>query len=194
MSRVTADRFVEIKSKVTAECKRRAYSGSISSYGGTAYDYTVTPAKDKVILAEHKDKIITQLNAINSDDVNTATGQTVVMDDDLLAMEALYTDYSKRTKTDHTGTDCRSGCTGMCYGCQGTCYDACTSCTGSCSDTCTGTCSGGCSGSCSGGCSGCGGCGGCSGGCSGCEGTCSGGCVGCGVGCGWDCCAGGCPV
>ena len=199
---ITPKRINDLKARVKAECARRAYSGSVTSYSGTSYDYTNTPATDKSIDQEHRTKIATPLNAINSSVITQAnSGQSVISDADITAMEAFTTVLEKRAITDHAGSDCKSGCTGMCYGCQGTCYNACTGCTG-----CSGTCSGGCT-SCSG-CSGCGdacssGCGtacgkgcaatcnnSCSGGCSGgCSGSCKGcsGCSGCGSACSNDC-------
>ena len=37
---VDVDRLIKLKEKVKAECLRRKYTGSVSSYGGTSYDYT----------------------------------------------------------------------------------------------------------------------------------------------------------
>lgn len=207
MAKISADRFNELKARVKAECQRRAYSGSVSSYGGTTYDYSVVPATGVVIKDEHREKIATPLNAINSDVITKTTGIETIGEADMVAMEAFTTTLETRTQADYQGTDCRSGCTGMCYGCQGTCYNACTSCTGcsgSCGDVCTygctyscqgcsGTCFAACADSCSNGCGGsCGGCANtCSGGCTSCTNACSGVC---GAGCGNSCtsCTNGC--
>ena len=56
MAKVSADRFNELKARVKAECQRRAYSGSVSSYGGTAYDYSVVPAAGVIVKEEHREK------------------------------------------------------------------------------------------------------------------------------------------
>lgn len=148
MSRINAERFNELKARVKAECQRRCHYGSVSSYAGSAYDYTVTPSEGGVVKQEHRDKIAIPLNAINKNNVQTASGQQVVLEDDLLVMEAFTTTLESRDVYDDYGTDCASSCTGMCYGCSGTCYDECTGC----SDSCYGSCDGGCSGDCDGSC------------------------------------------
>ena len=159
MAVISADRYNNLKARVKAECNRRRYTGSVSSYGGTAYDYTITPASGGIIRTEHRDKIATPLNAINSDNVHLATGQNVISDNDITVMESFTTVLEARSKTDRKGTDCKSSCTGLCYGCTGTCYNVCsgcgnscsyncTGCTGSCSNTCKGSCETGCSGGC----------------------------------------------
>ena len=76
--------------------------------------------------------------------------------------ETRITVWAARSKTDRSGSDCRSGCTGMCY----------SSCTGGCT---------GCGSGCPTGCSGCGS--GCPTGCSGCGSGCPNSCSGCGSGC-----------
>lgn len=155
MAKLSADRFNNLKARVKAECLRRAYSGSVASYGGTTYDYSVTPATGTVAKQEHRDKIATPLNAINSNTITTASGQKVISESDMVNMEAFTTVLEKRTKTDNSGTDCKTGCTGMCYGCQDTCYNVCTSCTGNCTGSCSGSCDGCCSYDCSSSCDGC---------------------------------------
>lgn len=168
-SKITPDRIKDLKARVKAECKRRAYSGSVSSYGGTDYDYTTAPATGKQIAAEHYKKIAVPLNKINSSKVSdTDEAGNKITDSKITTMEGFITTLEKRSKTDKSGSDCKSGCTGLCYSCQGSCTGGCTGCSGC----------GGCDGSCSGSCSG-----GCSGGCSGCSGTCSGSCMGCNGSC-----------
>jgi len=193
MGLVSADRFNELKARVKAECARRAYADSVASYGGTDYDYTTTPASGTLIKQEHRDKIAIPLNAISEDMIPIASGLPVVLDEDLLSMEAFITVLEQRSPTDSEGTDCSGGCAGMCYGCQGTCYNNCSGCGNSCSNNCSGGCKGGCT-------SDCGGCGGscdasCEGGClyscydicSGCGGACSNDCKGSCAGCGATC-------
>ena len=191
MAQISASRVNELKARIKAECQRRAHSGSVSSYGGSSYDFSTIPAKGVKALQEHKVKNATPLNAINSSIITGAMiNETLITEGTMASMEAFTTILEKREITDHSGTDCSGGCTGMCYGCVGTCYDACSGCTGCTSCTgCTGTCEGTCSDSCWDYCNwGCqGGCwsacdydcsGVCSFNCTGCSGTCSGGCSG----------------
>ena len=80
MALVKADRFKNLKSRVKAECLRRAHSGSVASYGGSAYDYSAAPASGGIARQEHRDKIAAPLNAINSSKVPNASGQKVVQE------------------------------------------------------------------------------------------------------------------
>lgn len=192
--KVAAERFVQLKAKVKAEMLRRNQSGSVASYGGAAYDYSVVPASGKIIKEEHRNKNIIPMNAVNSDKVPLQTGKNTVIDSQIQNMETLITAWSARSMTDRSASDCKSGCTGTCYsGCATSCY---TGCSGSCKGTCTGGCTGGCS-NCGGCDDDCWSCGGCDDGCyrtceSGCSGSC-GDCRGCGTcsGCG-QCCAANC--
>lgn len=145
MAIIEANRFTSLKSRVKAECTRRAYAGSVAEYGGTSYDYTVNPATGKVILKEHYTKLAIPMNAINSTDTPNISDTRIVLDNDLTTMEAKLTIYESRDKEDRKNTDCSASCTGLCYGCTG--------CGGSCSHNCSG-CSG-CGDSCSYGCSSC---------------------------------------
>lgn len=219
MSVVKADRFVALKAMVKAEMQRRNQSGSVAGYGGSAYDYTAVPAAGKPIRAEHRDKLVTPMRAINSDLVPASAGN-VVRESELSNLETRATAWSARSMTDRSGSDCKSGCTGTCYtGCATGCYscgaacgDACTGCGSGCPngcsacgsgcpngcDSCGGDCSNGCGDACEG-CSGCGsGCDGCSGCGSGCADGCVQGCVnGCRGNCGGACndtCDGGCST
>lgn len=163
MALILASRVNDLKARVKAECQRRAHSGSVSSYGDSSYDFSTVPATGVKALREHKDKNAIPLNAINSDIITSSMiNETVILEDTMTSMESFVTVLEQRDKTDHSGTDCSGGCTGMCYGCTGTCYDVCTSCT-SCSGTCKGSCTG-CSNTCKGGCTGT------------CTGTCKGSC------------------
>lgn len=212
MGVIKAERFTALKAKVKAECLRRSHSGSVAGYGGAAYDYTVVPAAGKAIRQEHRDKLTGPLSAINSNQISATSGAKTVSEAELSAMETKAAAWAARSVTDQSGSDCRSGCTGMCYtgcttgcsgcgsGCPGSCSgcgsgcpNGCSSCGGACSSGCTG-CGSGCSGDCDG-CDGCSGCGsGCSGGCSGCGSGCPTGCSGCSTGCsGCSGCGSGCP-
>ena len=176
MSTPDSGRYNDLKARVKAECLRRAHTGSVASYGGSAYDYTAVPAAGRVVKREHKAKLAEPLSAINKNTIPASMASApLVSDGEMTRMEAFVTVCEKRGKTDSTGTDCAASCTGLCYGCVG---------------TCTGTCDGcsGCGGSCSYDCWGCDGCSGCGSGCAdGCDGGCDGGCSGCGSACIDDC-------
>lgn len=172
-----AAKFINMKQRIKNEVNRRKYTGSVTSYGTTTYDYTVTPVKGGKVLVEHYNKIATPLRAINTSGVIAsakvgADVSTVTTPTELDAKITLYA--SKPLTASSSNTGCAASCTGLCS----------TTCSGSCSGGCTGSCSG-CSGSCSGGCSGCSGT--CSGSCSGCSGSCSGGCSGCSGNCSASC-------
>lgn len=198
---VSADRINELKAAVKAECLRRAYvsstsgSKSMTSYGGTAYDFNVTPAKGVVVKTEHREKNLVPLRAINPETL-AVENLKVLSDEEITAMETFVTlcEGQAIVDTNAANNRCAGGCTGMCYStctggcvgsCTGSCSTGCTSCTGSCSTTCRG-CSGSCTGDCDGTCSGT-----CSGGCSGsCSGSCSG--AACGAACESYCASNGC--
>ena len=204
MSVVKADRFTALKARVKTEMQRRNQSGSVAGYGGSAYDYTVAPAAGGVVRAEHRDKLVTPMRAVNSDLVPESAG-SVIRESELANLETRVTAWSARSMTDQSGSDCKSGCTGTCYtgcntgcsGCGSGCPGSCSGCGSGCPSSCTGCGSGcptgcsSCGGSCSDGCTGCGsgcatGCDGCDG-CSGCGSGCADGCSGCGGACSEGC-------
>lgn len=47
---------------------RRNLTNPMTSYAGTEYDYTITPAQGGSILVEHINKIVEPLNAIKPSD------------------------------------------------------------------------------------------------------------------------------
>ena len=155
MAQISASRITALKAKVKAECQRRNRTGSVATYGGASYDFSVAATVGGKALQEHHDKNSVPLSKINSSKVpaNTTTGQKMT-EKEIANMEAYVTSWAKRSITDYSATDCASSCTGLCYGC---------------STTCRGSCSGSCSGCTD--CSGCSGCGSC-GGCGGCNGEC----------------------
>lgn len=202
MSVVKADRFTALKARVKAEMQRRNQSGSVAGYGGSTYDYAVAPAAGGVVRAEHRDKLVTPMRAVNPDLVPESAGG-VIGDSELANLETRVTAWSARSMTDQSGSDCKSGCTGTCYtgcatgctGCGSGCPSSCTGCGSGCPSSCSGCGSGcptGCSG-CGSGCDGCSGCGsGCDSGCSGCGSGCPNGCSDCGGSCGSIGCTGWC--
>lgn len=174
---ILASELNAIKARVKAEMLRRNKVGSLASYGGAAYDYTVVPAAGNPILPEHWNKIITPMNAMVNTGLSTVkSGDPIPSLDGLVNQLTAAEKYALTSKT----TNCKSSCSGLCVG---TCYNACgsscsTSCTGGCSGECEDNCGDGCSSSCGGSCSpGCGNT--CNKGCAlACSGNCSGGCTG----------------
>jgi hypothetical protein len=45
MAAIEPTRYNNLKARIKAECQRRAYTGSVATYGGASYDYTTKPAK-----------------------------------------------------------------------------------------------------------------------------------------------------
>ena len=171
-----ASDFVSLKARVKAEMLRRCHTGSLKSYAGSDYEYTVKPEKGGRLLPEHVNKIIVPINAIKP----TGLDQVVTGD------QALSIDYISEQLSTHesypmrgSGTDCVGSCSGLC---SSGCWNSCSGCGGACSHSCSGDCEGSCDGSCDGGCdTTCsGGCQGhCGDGCYGCTGACRNNCTGC---------------
>lgn len=185
--KITPGYFTTMKSRINAEMNRRKYNGSLVSYAGAVYQYTVGNS----ILLEHVDKNLEPLRAINPDG-QPALGPKFMKLQDKEVMDSKLLIYESNPETSSTN-DCANLCSGLCVsacdiGCTG-----CTSCTGSCIGTCqsqcandctggcTRQCADGCSGSCRGGCSDA--CTSCIGGCTSCSGGCSGGCTSCTAAC-----------
>ena len=172
---ILASELIAIKARVKAEMLRRNKVGSLTAYGGSAYDYTVTPEAGNPILPEHFNKIIAPMNAM----VNTGLS-TVASGDPIPALDGLVAHLTAAEGYSITGnsTNCKASCSGLCVG---TCQSACGS---GCSSSCTGSCSGGCNDHCADGCTNA-----CGGSCSpGCGSTCN---KGCANSCATDC-SGGC--
>ena len=198
MSTISYEQFTALKAKVKAECLRRNYKDPVASYGGSGYDYSLTPSAGVLTLEEHYEKIAIPMNAINSTNTPITEGyQKIVLADDIQKNLELVELYAKRDYFDASGRDCSYSCTGLCYGCQGTCHGNCVNtCTGTCDNTCTGYCTG-CTNSCWGGCyTGCTGCSGCTHSCggNGCFGACTTSCDGCTAGVGTGACSSGCSI
>lgn len=179
MTTINTDRFTAIKSRLKTEVQRRQYVGSVSSYGGTAYDFTNSPKQGASIDQEHYNKIIEPLNAVNPEGIPNMVQNGTPIENQLDVFDAKLTVFeSKPLTAASNNTGCAASCTGLCStGCYGTCTGTCT---GTCSGSCTGSCKGctSCSGSCSDYCTGCDGCSGCGGSCSyGCSGSCTANCA-----------------
>lgn len=153
---ILASDFVSLKARVKDEMNRRCRSGSLTSYAGTNYDYSVTPASNGKILPEHLNKLTTPVNAISNCGIaEKQSGDVIPALDDFDTKLSSHEAFPMRG----SGTDCASSCSGLC---SSGCWNSCSGCGGSCSYSCNGgcdnTCSGGCDGSCTGGCDGsCGG-------------------------------------
>lgn len=197
MARISSTRFIDLKSKVKAECNRRKYKDPVTSYGGSNYDFTTIPTSGNKIKEEHYEKNAIPMNAINSLQIPDTEGKGKrIKDEDLSKMESLITSWSATSYYNNKSTDCNGNCTGLCYSCTGECNSGCSGCSGSCT-SCSGSCSGDCDGRCSGSCTGncnttcsssCGGSG-CSGQCTSscysgdCSGSCGSSCANCGNTC-----------
>ena len=199
---ITSDEFNLLKRMVQEEINRRSTSrsrGSMSAYNGSAYQYTMTPAKGVTVTNEHIQKVTKPLDAVNGSSITPTPSGDVEASTVQQAAQKLNELKAKPEVGSNTG--CVASCSGLCYsgcysscsGCTGSCTGNCTgsctgSCTGGCSTTCTGSCTGSCNTTCSGTCSGsctstCARA--CSSGCSGsCSGSCSGDCDSCSGSCG----------
>ena len=176
---ILASEIISIKARVKAEMLRRDKIGSLAEYGGSGYDYTVTPAAGNPILPEHFNKIIVPMNAMQD------TGLTEVASGDPIPALGHLNDLltaAEQYPLVSSETNCKASCTGLC--------------TGSCSTSCGKNCSSGCQGSCDADCAD-----DCYTGCTkGCGKACSSGCTGfcddsCGLGCANSCngnCSSGC--
>ena len=167
-NKIFADDFINIKARVKAEMNRRKYNGSLVSYAGTDYDYTITPAPGVLIKPEHVNKLFVPVNAI------TPSGYTEKVKGD--AVPELDTfDIKLRAHEAYplrgSGTDCASSCSGLC---SSGCYNTCSGCGGVCSYGCGSGCEGDCYGNCKGDCGD--GCTATCGTCNGCSTNCWGGC------------------
>lgn len=139
---ISASAFTELKARIKAECERRKYNGSVASYAGASYDYTVVPTTGNAPLPEHFNKIIVPLNAI----INTGMSQEESGD---IVYQMSTISSSLATLESISATAASSGCEASCTGlCQGTCATGCSGCTGSCKGGCGVGCSASCSGSC----------------------------------------------
>ena len=178
MSKVSAQRYNNLKAEVKAECARRSNvsttsgSTSVASYAGTAYDYTITPASGVIIKEEHYTKNKVPLAAIKS---GIGSDSKLIDDSNMTELESFVTLCKAQGKEDKTAANntCSGGCTGLCYlTCTGSCSGGCSNtCSRDCSNSCENSCRGDCENSCSGDCDGS-----CKGGCDGCSGYCGAAC------------------
>ena len=174
---ILASEIIALKERVKAEMLRRDKVGSLVEYGGSDYDYTVTPAAGNPILPEHFNKLIIPMNAINN------IGYSEISSGDPIpALDKLEAFLTKSEAFAVTGSasNCKTTCSGLCVG---TCQSACgTGCSGTCSSSCKNTCDRDCADDCYTGCSGS------------CDSSCK---TDCAKGCAWTCnsnCSGGCKT
>ena len=69
---ITSDEFNLLKRMVQEEINRRSTSrsrGSMSAYNGSAYQYTMTPAKGVTVTNEHIQKVTKPLDAVNGSSI-----------------------------------------------------------------------------------------------------------------------------
>lgn len=179
---ISASDFTTLKNLVKSEITRRSNSasvGSMSSYNGTSYDYTIIPTKGGSINLEHIQKITKPLDAVTGSNTTPGTNANIIAS--VLVNATTSVGNLSKIAKDATSTGCKASCSGLC---NTNCYGGCKGCSGTCNTTCTGGCSTSCKGGCKGSCNGC------SGGCSGCDGTCDGctdSCTGCSGGCSTTC-------
>ena len=144
---ITAERLNELKAKVKAEMQRRnstEHGASLSSYAGTAWDFSTTPKNGDVITDEHVQKVIDPLIEVNDFlyDNSFRTGKSG-LEQTFYKAEKYVDSISKIGKTD-ANSGCRGACTGLC---QDACVGQCLGCSGTCQNQCQGcshTCGSGC--------------------------------------------------
>ena len=138
---IKPEHFNDLKAAIKAECLARNGKGSVANYGGSSYDYTVTPSSGATITVEHFNKIAEPLRAIvgssapnnrNSGDVIDA--KTLNDMNDKVKWLAEIRDKTGGVTDDRETAGCAASCTGLCYD----------SCTGSCKGECINTCLSGC--------------------------------------------------
>ena len=80
-STVLASDINALKARVKAEMNRRAHTGSLTGYASSSYDFSTVPGTGVRILAEHHNKIVTPMRAVNSTTTNrgdVSSGTTIV--------------------------------------------------------------------------------------------------------------------
>lgn len=166
---ITASDFNNLKAAVDSEISRRSskYSvGSMSSYTGSTYKYSVTPNSGGSILYEHIYKITKPLDAVNNGSLTPEKDSFINAIDVINA--ANYVNTLSSTNAASSTKTCSASCTGLC---STGCYSACSGCSGSCSGNCSDSdCDSGCQTVCSNQCS--------ESHCMTCDGTCQGTCSG----------------
>ena len=185
---VDVDRLIKLKEKVKAECLRRKYTGSVESYGGSAYDFKTKPVSGGLVKKEYYKNNATPLNAINNQAIKKADitdKDNIILNNEIYQMDDYVTTWMGIAPNNDSYSGCANSCTGLCLSCTGTC-------TSGCSNTCRANCANDCSNHCGDGCTNV--CTGCTDSCQGgCGGTCRGGCYGtCTIACGNQGCSGSC--
>ena len=154
---ITAEKVIELKAKIKAEMLRRNGHGSLESYGGSSYDFTITPVKGELVKAEHGQKTVDLLLKIEDYGDLTLSKQHSKIPSSFT--EELLTEIDRLAGETKTGlstekSSCRGDCTGLCVGsCIGKC-NGCTGCTASCGTGCASGWKSGCTGSCNTNCTG----------------------------------------
>ena len=104
-----AEDFINFKARVKAEMLRRSYSGSLTTYGSSTYDYNNPPTAGGQMKTEHINKIITPMNA-----VNTTGMEAQKVGDQADSIQGLDTTLSNYENFPlyGSGSDCASSCYG----------------------------------------------------------------------------------
>jgi len=144
---VTAEYINSLKSSIKTEMKRRKGYGDLSSYAGTAYDFTETPAADKEIIAEQGQKTIDLLLYIKDITGINKTAQGEIIPAAGSTLSTLVSKYASEAMEGNTSS-CRGACAGLC---AGSCTGGCNGCTGKCNTGCQG-CTASCGSGCASGC------------------------------------------
>ena len=110
-SKITKERFINLKSRVKAEMNRRG----LSAWGNSNYDYSVVPERGIKILKEHYEKNAVPIMNVNSDyGLSTTAEKLKVKDSDMLLMENAITTLEGYNNSYQGGHGCKNACTGFC--------------------------------------------------------------------------------
>lgn len=139
---VKSDFIKDLKTKIKAEMQRRKGYGDISTYGGTAYDFTNAASVDKPVLAEHGEKTINIMYAVKDIDVTQAASGKL-LPENAPTLTTLIGKMSTESMEGSTSS-CRGACAGLC---AGSCIGGCNGCSGGCNAGCQG-CTASCGSSC----------------------------------------------
>lgn len=155
---MTAQQLINLKTKLKAELQRRnglgpasgkkwnptKAFGSVSEYGGSAYDFTQQPVKDGKVTVDQGKKTVDLLLKINGYGDLEPVDSTKPIPKSFNAKLLEYVDKlasHQFTGEETESQDCNAACTGLCVG---SCISMCNGCLGACSATCGTGCESGC--------------------------------------------------
>ncbi|MGF6376844.1 hypothetical protein M2140_001922 [Clostridiales Family XIII bacterium PM5-7] len=149
---MTADEFKAIKQRVKAEMERRSLAGldqdeepidfgSLREFSEEEYDFVEVPEKGSRVLAEHGEKTINILYAVEDQEASF-----VRKGEPLPSVNSLddYLDLISSESIEGETSSCRGACSGLCFGsciggcngCSGACDSGCQGCTATCGTAC----------------------------------------------------------